>query len=112
MTIKNLSTKEIFKYLNDIKKNIALATNTFIDNGLNEVQAIKGMEKYFNNILVNIKEYFSNKNIKNILKIKIQLKHLTDIEYWNNKSHLERLRIDLAYKFNIPIKCIEIQIIH
>ena len=112
MSIKNLSTNKIFEVLNAIKQNVGLAVCEFTNNQVNRDNAIENMEKKFNNILIHIDNYFENKKIKNILKIKIQLKNLTDIDYWNDKNHLENLRIDFAHRFDIPIKCIEIQIIH
>ena len=110
MIEKNLSKNEIFTVLNSIKQSIGLGVSSFIDNGLNEKDAIKQMEQYFNIISETIKQYYIDKKIKNKIKISIQLIYDSNITYWNDKQHLDSLKIELAHKFHIPIKCIETRI--
>ena len=112
MSIKNLSTNRIFEVLNSIKQNIGLAVCEFVNNQVHRDKAILNMENKFVSILENINEYFFDKKVKNLLKITIELKHNSDIDYWNDKNHLETLRIDFAHRFDIPIKFINIEIKH
>jgi len=110
MNIKELSTDDIFEYLNSIKQNIGLAVCSFTNNQITRQKAIKLMETHFKNISESINQYYIDKEIKNIIEISIQLNENSDIIYWNNKTHLETLKIDLAHKFDIPLKCIETKI--
>ena len=112
MSIKNLETKEIFNVLNNIKRNIGLAVCEFMNNQVERNKAILNMENRFNSIIENINDYFFMKKTKKTLKIEIKLNYISDIKYWNDKNHLETLKIDFAHKFDIPIKDIEIRIIH
>ena len=112
MSKKNLETKEIFNVLNNIKKNIGLAVHEFMNREIKRNKAILNMEKRFFSIIENINNYFSMKNIRKSLRIEIELKSIYDIKYWSDKGHLKSLRIDFAHKFDIPIKNIEVRIIH
>ena len=112
MSIKNLETRKIFNVLNNIKRDIGLAVSDFMNGQIERDKAILNMENRFNNIIENINDYFSMKKTKKILKIEIELNNIYDIKYWNDKGHLKSLRIDFAHKFEIPIKDIEIRIIH
>ena len=112
MSFKNLSTNEIFAVLNHIKQKVGLAVCDFTNNQTSRNESIRNMEKRFYKIVEIIHHYFNDKKVKNKIKIQLELKHTSDINYWNNKFNLETLKIDLAHKFEIPIKCIKIKIVH
>jgi len=110
MIVRNLNTNKIFTVLNSIKQSIGLGVSSFIDNGLNKEQAIKGMENHFNDIIETINQYYNDKKVKNRIRISIQLNEKSDINFWNDKKQLETLKINLAHKFDIPLKWIQTKI--
>lgn len=106
--IENLTTDEIFTVLNSIKQNIGLAVCAFTNNKVKRNISINNMEFRFDNIVQVVDQYYYDKQVKNVIKISIQINENSDIRYWNDKKRLETLKIDLAHKFDIPLKCVEV----